>query len=84
MVATRRATDACRAPLAARNELRGRLDAYRAKANALGLLEEPRLCALYDQAHTSLYTAPTDLAAAIGLVEQYQQALSHTPRTGER
>ena len=70
-----------RAPLATRNELRGRLDAYRAKAYRLGLLENPALAALYARAQEVLFTAPTDLAAADELVRRYQQALAGpTPR----
>jgi hypothetical protein len=79
----RRATEACWAPLAARNELRGRLDAYRAKANALGLLEDPDAEAVYNEARGILFTAPTDLAVAVSLVDRYQKAVSSrqpTPR----
>jgi hypothetical protein len=79
----RRATDACWAPLTARNELRGRLDAYRAKANAFGLLEDPDAEAVYNEARSILYTAPTDLAVAVSLVDRYQKAVSSrqpTPR----
>ncbi|HSS09439.1 MAG TPA: hypothetical protein VLL25_06115 [Acidimicrobiales bacterium] len=71
-----------RVPIAQRNELRGRLDAYRAKANRMGVLEDSRLSALYERAHEALYTAPTDLTAANDLIHQYQQSLpiNHTPR----
>jgi hypothetical protein len=79
----RRAGEASRAPLAARNELRGRLDAYRAKANAFGLLEDPSADELYDQARTTLYTAPTDLATAVALVDRYQKAVSRRTPTPE-
>ncbi len=65
-----------RAPLAVRDELRGRLDAYRAKAYRLGRLEEPAVAALYARAQRLLYTAPTDLAQAEQLVGQYQHALT--------
>jgi ABC-type transporter Mla subunit MlaD len=68
-----------RAPVEVRNELRGRLDGYRAKANHLGRLENATLEALYQQAHDMLYTAPTDLTAAAELVRQYAQALPTTP-----
>jgi hypothetical protein len=71
-----RALAANRAPLAARDELRGRLDAYRAKAYRLGRLEEPATAALYARAQSVLFTAPTDLVAADTLVRQYQQALA--------
>jgi hypothetical protein len=71
-----RALAANRAPVAARNELRGRLDAYRAKANRLGLLENPSVAGLYARAQTVLFTAPTNLADAEQLVRRYQQALT--------
>jgi len=70
-------------PIDQRNELRGRLDAYRAKANRLGLLEDSRLCELYDHAHRELYSAPTDLTAAEELVRRYQQGLPVKPSPGQ-
>jgi hypothetical protein len=69
-----------RAPLEARNELRGRLDSYRAKANHLDVLENAKLETLYAQAHDMLYTAPTDLTEAAELVRQYAQALPTSSR----
>jgi hypothetical protein len=79
--AAERALAANRAPLAARHELRGRLDAYRAKAFRLGLLEDARIAGLYARAKEALYSAPTDLAEAEQLVLRYQQALTGpTPR----
>ncbi|MDQ1427562.1 MAG: hypothetical protein QOK39_1038 [Acidimicrobiaceae bacterium] len=71
-----RALAANRAPLATRNELRGRLDAYRAKAYRLGLLEDERVAGLYARARGALFTAPTDLNEAEQLVGRYQQALT--------
>jgi hypothetical protein len=65
-----------RAPIDERNELRGRLDAYRAKANRLGRAEDAELTAIYDEAHDALFTAPTDLATAARLVQRYQQAIT--------
>jgi hypothetical protein len=82
LAAARQAAAAIAAPLAERNELRGRLDAYRAKAARLGVLEDPALVALYDQAREVLYTAPTDVAAAADLVARYQRALP-APAQGE-
>jgi hypothetical protein len=76
-------TEAARAPLDARNELRGRLDAYRAKASAFGLLEDPASSALYDEAHAVLYTAPTDLSVAVALVDRYRKAIPLTPPSRE-
>jgi hypothetical protein len=70
------AVAANRAPLEERNELRGRLEAYRAKANRVGLLENAAVVATYEQARQVLYNAPTDLGVAAGLVRRYQQALA--------
>jgi hypothetical protein len=58
-----------------RLELRGRLDAYRAKANRLGHAEDRELSELHRAAHNVLYTRPCDLAAATRAVNRYQQAL---------
>jgi hypothetical protein len=79
----RAATAANRAPVDARNQLRGRLDAYRAKARALRLLETPAVAELHERAHRALFAAPTDLAQAEQLVARYQQALSTRPTTSE-
>ena len=59
-----------------REELRGRLDAYRAKASSKGLVEHPELTDRYDEAHRVLYTAPCDLRAGTRAVLAYQQTLS--------
>lgn len=58
-----------------RLELRGRLDAYRAKASRLGHAEDRELATLHREAHTVLYTIPCDLPAATRAVNRYQQAL---------
>jgi hypothetical protein len=79
----RRVATACRLPIDQRDELRGRLDAYRAKANRLGLLEDSRLCELYDRAHGELYSAPTNLTTAEELVRRYQQGLPVKPSPGQ-
>jgi hypothetical protein len=62
--------------VARRDELRGRLDAYRAKASAKGLGEHGELTARYDDAHALLFTAPCDLRAATRAVRAYQQTLA--------
>ncbi|MEO3754949.1 hypothetical protein [Streptomyces sp. B6B3] len=62
------------APLAVRAELRGRLDAYKAKAARLGRAEEPLLVERYDVARRMLWTAPCDLRAAEHAVRRYQDA----------
>jgi hypothetical protein len=73
-----------RAPIEARNELRGRLDAYYGMAHANDLLEDADASALYDRAHDLLYTAPTDLHEAEELVRRYQDAVStHRPTRKE-
>lgn len=66
---------ACRAGLAARAELRGRLSGYRARASASGRAEDLVLDGLYQQAEQALYTAPCDLQEAARLVGLYQQAV---------
>jgi hypothetical protein len=64
--------------LADRNELRGRLDAYRAKALRRGLGEDGDLTPLAEAARTALYAAPCDLDAARAAVNAYQDALTAT------
>ena len=71
-----RALAEVRDPIEARNELRGRLDAYRAKAQALGLAEDEGLSRLSEQARALLFTAPCDVAGADALVREYARALS--------
>ncbi len=58
-----------------RDELRGLLRAYKAKAARLGAAEDPDLAARYDEAHGLLWTAPCDLAAAEAAVAGYQRAI---------
>jgi hypothetical protein len=76
--ATQRYLDAERAVaalLGRRDELRGLLDAYQAKAARLGAAEDTELTARYQQARDLLWTAPCDLAAASAAVTHYQQAI---------
>jgi hypothetical protein len=68
-----------RAPIDERNELRGRLSAYEAKADAYGLLEDRSVTAAYNAAYDELHTAPTDLAGAHELVRRYQRAVTGDP-----
>jgi hypothetical protein len=63
-----------------RAELRGRLDAYRAKAERLGRAEDLALAGLHDRAHALLFTAPCDLAAATRAVNRYQRAVQEGAR----
>ena len=58
-----------------RDELRGLLGAYKAKAARLGSAEDSELAARYDHAHELLWTAPCDLTAAAAAVTGYQQAI---------
>jgi hypothetical protein len=69
------ALDAARAPVQARNQLRGLLDAYQAKAKRTGRLEDPRVAEIFSRAQECLYAAPMDLALATRLVRSYQEAL---------
>ena len=62
------------APLAVRAELRGRLDAYKAKVARLGFAEDPLLVERYDAARRMLWSAPCDLRAAEAAVLRYQRA----------
>ncbi|MEV8536044.1 hypothetical protein [Streptomyces sp. NPDC051211] len=74
------------APLAVRAELRGRLDAYRAKVARHGMAEDPLLTERYDTARRMLWSAPCDLRAAEQAVLRYQQATAEalTPREDTR
>jgi hypothetical protein len=58
-----------------RAELRGRLDAYRAKTARLGFAEDAELTAGYQLARTLLWTAPCDLAAATRALAAYQRLI---------
>jgi hypothetical protein len=71
----RDAERAAAAVLGRRDELRGLLDAYQAKAARLGAAEDIDLTARYQQARDLLWTAPCDLAAAAAAVTHYQQAI---------
>ena len=76
--ATAKFKEAERAVVAAmdkRDELRGLLGAYKAKAARLGAVEDPGLARHYDRARELLWTAPCDLAAAEAAVTGYQQAV---------
>ena len=63
------------AAMAKRDELRGLLGAYKAKAARLGGAEDSGLALRYDRARDLLWTAPCDLAAAEAAVTAYQQAV---------
>jgi hypothetical protein len=61
--------------LARRDELRGLLGAYKAKAARLGAAEDAALAQRYAQARDLLWTAPCDLTAAEAAVAGYQRAV---------
>ena len=61
--------------LSRREELRGLLGAYQAKAARLGAAEDPGLTERYNYARGLLWSAPCDLAAAADAVTGYQQAI---------
>ncbi len=65
--------------MAKRDELRGLLGAYKAKAARLGAAEDPGLAERYDRARDLLWTAPCDLDAAAAAVAGYQQAVLGVP-----
>jgi hypothetical protein len=58
-----------------RDELRGLLDAYKAKADRLGAAEDTELAIRYQQARGLLWAAPCDLPVAAAAVENYQRAI---------
>ncbi|GAA3832159.1 hypothetical protein [Streptomyces chiangmaiensis] len=88
LLRARESLTAVTAPLAVRAELRGRLDAYKAKVARHGLAEDPLLVERYDAARRMLWSAPCDLRAAEEAVLRYQRAAAEllgprVPRQGE-
>jgi hypothetical protein len=71
----RQAERAAAALLERRDELRGRLDAYRARAGKLGAAENRDLEERHKRARGLLWTAPCDLPAAEAAVTSFQQAV---------
>ncbi|MEW2358437.1 hypothetical protein [Spirillospora sp. NPDC029432] len=59
-----------------REELRGRLRAYKAKAGRLGLAEDAGLGRMYEEAREVLWTSPCDLRKATVMLSGYQQAIA--------
>ncbi|HEX7661142.1 MAG TPA: hypothetical protein VF444_16855 [Pseudonocardiaceae bacterium] len=70
------ARDTATALLGRRDELRGRLDAYRAKAARIGFAEDAELTAGYQRARELLWRAPCDLAAATRALAAYQRLIT--------
>ncbi len=62
--------------LALRKELRGRLQALQAKAQAKGKIEIPQLCQLAKCAEQGLYSRPTPLDEVELWTQQYEQQLN--------
>ncbi|MEW1719316.1 hypothetical protein [Streptomyces sp. NPDC093109] len=74
LLRARESLTAVTAPLAVRAELRGRLDAYKAKVARHGMAEDPVLIERYDAARRMLWSAPCDLRVAEEAVLRYQRA----------
>ncbi|MFG2137314.1 hypothetical protein [Streptomyces sp. NPDC048650] len=74
LLRARESLTAVTAPLAVRAELRGRLDAYKAKIARHGMAGDPLLLERYDTARRMLWSAPCDLRAAEQAVWRYQRA----------
>jgi hypothetical protein len=64
-----------------RTELRGRFDAYQARATRLGYAEDPELMTLTEDIRRMLWTRPCDLAAATRALSTYQQRLRDAAAT---
>ena len=71
-----RVVAANRAPIVRRNDLRGLLEAYRAKAAAQGHAEDQTLARLYGLARDALYVGPCDLDASDDRVQEYLAAVN--------
>ncbi|MFF5957418.1 coiled-coil domain-containing protein [Streptomyces luteogriseus] len=74
LLRARESLTAVTAPLAVRAELRGRLDAYKAKVARHGFAEDALLVEWYEKARRMLWSAPCDLRAAEQAVLRYQYA----------
>lgn len=80
LVNARRVLDANRAPVIRRNELRGLLHAFRAKAAGDDRAEDPVLMPLHQAACDALYDAPCDLDRAARRVHAFIDAVNAGPR----
>jgi hypothetical protein len=76
-----RVEQAYQAPLAERDELRGRLRGYEAMARSTLRADHPLVAAGYESARTLLWSAPCDLAAARAAVTRYQHLVRGDPET---
>jgi hypothetical protein len=68
----------CRDAIGERDELRGRLQAFRDKAAASGTAEHPEIDGRYLNARTTLWSAPCDLDAARTQVADYVATVNRT------
>ncbi|MCP9945796.1 hypothetical protein LUX12_14940 [Streptomyces somaliensis] len=84
LLRARESLSAVTAPLAVRAELRGRLDAFRARTARYGLADDPVLSERYDAARRMLWSAPCDLRAAEQAVLRYQWAAGEALSAGGR
>ena len=85
LAAERRICAANQAPLADRDELRGRLKALRAKADVYavrGLRFGPEVVRVADDANSALNAQPADLRKAAALVAAYEAAINLAIRGG--
>jgi len=71
-----RVAEANAIPLEKRDELRGRLSAFRAKMAATGFSEDLVLRDISAEAHNELFTSPTDLTRAEKLVTEFGARLA--------
>lgn len=76
LAAARETVGLIRGLLDRREELRGRLEAYRVKAARLGHAEDAELARLYERARELLWTSPCDLRTATVTLSGYQQAIN--------
>ncbi len=71
----RAALNANQSPINERNELRGRLEALKAKARARGSAEHPDLTRIATEAATLLFNRPTPIDKAAALLVDYERVL---------
>lgn len=71
-----RVAEANARPINKRDELRGRLAAFRAKMAATGFSEDALLRDISAEAHNELFTSPTDLTRAERLVTEFGNRLA--------
>lgn len=74
------ARDMSRSAVEARRELRGRLEALKAKARVVGVAEVAAVAAIASEAESVLANKPTDLERAAAGVAAYASALSQARR----